>query len=89
MQTKLKISFSPAHDLAGSEQGGFNDPYVRLSLQPEVDSRKRQTAIHRNDPNPFFDETFKFPVSMDDLQNKTLVLQVNYRASLKYHNKLM
>jgi Ca2+-dependent lipid-binding protein len=68
--------FFLAHDLAGSEQGGFNDPYVRLSLQPEVDSRKRQTAIHRNDPNPFFDENFKFPVSMDDLTNKTLVLQV-------------
>lgn len=65
-----------AHDLAGSDQGGFNDPYVRLSLVPAVDNRKRQTTIHRNDPNPFFDQHFKFPVSDQDLQDKTLVLQV-------------
>jgi len=65
-----------AHDLAGSDQGGFNDPYVRLSLVPSVDNRKRQTTIHRNNPNPFFDEHFKFPVSHEDLQDKILVLQV-------------
>lgn len=64
-----------AHDLAGSDQGGFNDPYVKLSLSPEVDARKRQTQIHRNDPNPFFDQHFKFPVSYEELQEKTLVLQ--------------
>lgn len=65
-----------AHDLAGSGQGGFNDPYIRLTLSPEVDSRKRQTAIHRNDPNPYFNEHFKFPVSREDLKDKTLVMQV-------------
>jgi len=65
-----------AHDLAGSDQGGFNDPYVRLSLIPAVDNCQRQTLIHRNDPNPFFYEHFKFPVSHEDLQDKTLVLQV-------------
>ena len=69
-------SYSKAHDLAGSDQGGFNDPYVRLTMLPEVDSRKRQTAIHRNDPNPFFDQHFKFPVSHEDLQTKSLILQV-------------
>lgn len=65
-----------AHDLAGSDQGGFNDPYVRLSLIPEIDTRKRQTTIHRNDPNPLFDQHFKFPISHEELQSKTLVLQV-------------
>jgi synaptotagmin-6 len=65
-----------AHDLAGSDQGGFNDPYVRLMLLPEVDSRPRQTPVHRNDPNPFFDKHFKFPVSHDELSEKTLLLQV-------------
>lgn len=56
--------------------GGFNDPYVRLALLPEVDSRKRQTNIHRNEPNPLFDQHFKFPISYDELQTKTLLLQV-------------
>lgn len=70
------IELIAAHDLAGSDQGGFNDPYVRLSLLPEVDNRSRQTPVHRNDPNPFFDQHFKFPVSHDDLSEKTLLLQV-------------
>lgn len=49
---------------------------MKLALLPEVDSRKRQTAIHRNDPNPFFDQHFKFPVSHEELQSKSLLLQV-------------
>ncbi|CAH2007996.1 unnamed protein product [Acanthoscelides obtectus] len=61
---------------APCDQGGFTDPYVRVSLLPEVDARKRQTSIHRNNPNPLFDQMFKFPVSHEELQFKTLVLQV-------------
>lgn len=75
-KTSLKLPLFLAHDLAGSEAGGFNDPYVRLELSPAVDNRKRQTSIHRNNNNPYFDEHFKFPVSHEDLQDKTLVLQV-------------
>jgi len=45
-------------------------------LQPEVDSRKRQTHIHRGESNPYFDQHFKFPVSRDQLQGKELILQV-------------
>ncbi|XP_046395716.1 uncharacterized protein LOC124162979 [Ischnura elegans] len=75
-RSDLHVHLIEAHDLAGSAQGGFNDPYVRLRLVPEVDSRKRQTTIHRGDPNPFFDEHFKFPVAHDQLQDKNLVLQV-------------
>jgi len=74
-KSDLDVHLIEAHDLAGSDQGGFNDPYVKLSLSPEVDSRKRQTQIHRNDANPFFDQHFKFPVSYEELQDKTLVLQ--------------
>lgn len=58
------------------EEGGFRDPYVRVMLDPEVDSRKRQTAIHRGEVHPHFDQHFKFPVSRDQLQGKELVLQV-------------
>ncbi|XP_018362250.1 PREDICTED: synaptotagmin-5 [Trachymyrmex cornetzi] len=75
-KSDLDVHLIEAHNLAGSDQGGFNDPYVKLTLSPEVDSRKRQTQIHRNDPNPFFDQRFKFPVSYEELQEKTLVLQV-------------
>ncbi|EEB18238.1 synaptotagmin-6, putative [Pediculus humanus corporis] len=75
-RSDLIVHLIEAHDLAGSESGGFNDPYVRLELIPAIDNRKRQTTIHRNNNNPYFDEHFKFPVSFEDLQNKTLLFQI-------------
>ncbi|XP_043520329.1 synaptotagmin-5 isoform X1 [Frieseomelitta varia] len=75
-RSDLHVHLIEAHDLAGSDQGGFNDPYVKLTLSPEVDSRKRQTQIYRNETNPFFDQQFKFPVSNDELHDRILVLQV-------------
>jgi hypothetical protein len=65
-----------AHDLAGSDQGGFNDPYMRLSLIPAVDNRRRQTTSCKNDHNLYIHAHFKFSVSHKDLQDKILVLQV-------------
>ncbi|XP_031834756.1 synaptotagmin beta isoform X2 [Nomia melanderi] len=75
-RSDLHVHLIEAHDLAGSDQGGFNDPYVKLTLSPEVDTRKRQTQIYRNETNPVFDQQFKFPVSHDEFHDKTLVLQV-------------
>lgn len=75
-RSDLEVHLIEAHDLAGYDAGGFNDPYVRVSLLPEVDSRVRQTPVHRNEANPFFDQHFKFPVSHDELGDKTLLLQV-------------
>ncbi|KAH8267740.1 uncharacterized protein [Drosophila bipectinata] len=72
----LTVHLIEAHNLSPIEEGGFRDPYVRLMLQPEVDSRKRQTHIHRGESNPYFDQHFKFPVSRDQLQGKELILQV-------------
>lgn len=74
--SSLSWSLIAAHNLSPIEEGGFRDPYVRLMLQPDVDSRKRQTHIHRGESNPYFDQHFKFPVSRDQLQGKELVLQV-------------
>lgn len=54
-------------------------------ILPEVDNRARQTSIHHNDPNPFFDQHFKFPVSHDELSEKTLLLQVyDYDRLVEY-----
>ncbi|XP_034952101.1 synaptotagmin-5 isoform X2 [Chelonus insularis] len=75
-KSDLQVHLIEAHDLAGSDQGGFNVPFVKLTLSPEVDNKKRQTSIHRNNPNPFFDQYFRFPVSCDELKEKTLTLQV-------------
>lgn len=72
----LIIHLIEAHNLRSIEDGGFRDPYVRLALTPEVDKKKRQTAIHRGETHPYFDQNFKFPVSRDQLQGKELVLHV-------------
>lgn len=72
----LTVHLIEAHNLCPSDEGGFRDPYVRLMLHPEVDQRKRQTAIHRRETHPYFDQHFKFPVSRDQLQGKELILQV-------------
>lgn len=72
----LAVHLIEAHNLCPIESGGFRDPYVRLMLHPEVDQRKRQTSIFRGDTHPYFDQNFKFPVSRDQLQGKSLILQV-------------
>lgn len=77
--TKLLIKFNfckLAHNLCPIEDGGFRDPLVRLTLHPEVDGRKRESAIARGEYDPYFDQNFKFPVSRDQLQGKELLLQV-------------
>lgn len=76
-RSDLHVHLIEAQGLVGSDQGGFTDPYVKLTLSPEVDTRKRQTQIHGSDSNPRFDQHFKFPVSHEELQDKTLLLQVN------------
>lgn len=58
------------------DDGGFRDPLVRLTLNPEVDTRKRESTIARGEYDPHFDQNFKFPVSRDDLHGKELILQV-------------
>ncbi|XP_076641260.1 synaptotagmin beta [Halictus rubicundus] len=75
-RSDLHVHVIEASNLAGSDQGGFNEPYVKLTLTPVVDSRKRETPKYRNESNPFFDQQFKFPVSHDEFHDKTLVLQV-------------
>ncbi|KAH7939002.1 hypothetical protein HPB52_004447 [Rhipicephalus sanguineus] len=56
--------------------GGFGEPCVRVALLPEVDSKQRQALMRRRSTDPLFDETFKFPVSFDDVPSRTLLFQV-------------
>lgn len=75
-RSDLVVHVIEAHDLVQSEQGGFHDPYVKVTLLPEVDGKKRQTNIRRNSTNPFFNEVFTFPVAADELPERTLLFQV-------------
>ncbi|XP_076370373.1 synaptotagmin-1-like isoform X1 [Tachypleus tridentatus] len=75
-RSDLVVHVIEALDLGAISKNGFNDPYVKLTLISEVDTKVRQTEIQRNSSDPVFDEVFKFPVSYDDLLGKTLLLQV-------------
>ncbi|UYV76562.1 Syt13 [Cordylochernes scorpioides] len=48
---------------------------VRLYLEPAVDGRTRQSEPMRG-PQPALDDTFKFPVSWDQLSGRTLRLEL-------------
>ncbi|ODN01498.1 Synaptotagmin-1, partial [Orchesella cincta] len=75
-KSDLHVTVIEARDLPGADQSGFNDPYIRIFLTPEVDTRKRETNVRPNEANPYFDEQFKFPVSQEDLTEKIITLQV-------------
>jgi len=68
-----------------NSSGGSNQPsrdaHVRLTIQPEVDQRRRQSVRSirlGQDAHCTFDECFKFPVSHDQLSDKTLRFQVSF-----------
>ncbi|XP_022238818.1 synaptotagmin-1-like isoform X2 [Limulus polyphemus] len=75
-RSDLVVHVIEAQDLGTLSENGFNDPYVKITLLPEVDSKQRQTDICRNSTDPVFDEIFKIPVSFEELYEKMLLLQV-------------
>ncbi|XP_023222401.1 synaptotagmin-5-like isoform X2 [Centruroides sculpturatus] len=75
-RSDLIIHVIEALDLGILSENGFNDPYVKVTMIPEVDNKQRQTVIRRNSTDPYFDEIFKFPVTYDELADRTLLLQL-------------
>ncbi|XP_076332292.1 synaptotagmin-1-like [Tachypleus tridentatus] len=75
-RSDLVVHVIEAQDLGTVSENGFNDPYVKVTLLPEVDSKQRQTNICRNSIDPVFDEIFKIPVSFEELPEKVLLLQI-------------
>lgn len=78
-------SSSSGSGSVGSAGQGGRDAHIRVCLAPAVDRRRRQSALRHsstsssnsNDVDCFiFDEHFKFPVSHDNLTDKTLLFQV-------------
>jgi Ca2+-dependent lipid-binding protein len=61
-----------AQDLPPVDTAGLSDPYVKLVLSPEVDTKLRQTSLKRRTINPVYDEYFKFPVTFEDLADRTI-----------------
>ncbi|KAG8201580.1 hypothetical protein JTE90_011246 [Oedothorax gibbosus] len=75
-RSDLVVHVIEALDLGTLSANGFNDPYIKVSLIPEVDTKQRRTDIRRNCSDPFFNEIFKFPVTYDELADKALLFEV-------------
>ncbi|XP_071823935.1 synaptotagmin-10-like [Apostichopus japonicus] len=85
LHTKLKYDFRTsdfvvklieATDLPAMDIGGYSDPYVKIYLEPDEEKRMRQSTVQRKTLNPSFDEVYKFPITYDELQEKTLCMKV-------------
>ncbi|XP_060574886.1 synaptotagmin-6-like isoform X2 [Ruditapes philippinarum] len=73
----LVVHLIETQDLPPSEKmdpdGGFSDPYIKVSIEPIVDERTRQSSVKRKTANPFYNEYFKFPATYDVIKESSLV----------------
>ncbi|KAG1681211.1 Synaptotagmin-9 [Nymphon striatum] len=74
-KSDLIVHVIEAHNLLPTEGNKFNDPFVTVRLEPEIDRKNRQTEIRKNSTDPLFDEIFKFPIAYDDMKSADLILE--------------
>ncbi|XP_013864939.1 synaptotagmin VIII isoform X1 [Austrofundulus limnaeus] len=74
---KLTVVILEAKNLRSMDFGGSSDPYVKVQLT--LDKRKwkkKTTSIKKKTLNPYFNESFTFEVSFDQIQRVNLVVSV-------------
>ncbi|XP_044050836.1 synaptotagmin VIII [Siniperca chuatsi] len=74
---KLTVVILEAKDLKSMDIGGSSDPYVKVQLA--LDKRKwkkRKTSIKKKTLNPYYNESFTFNVSFEQIQKVNLVISV-------------
>ncbi|XP_068580032.1 synaptotagmin VIII isoform X2 [Cebidichthys violaceus] len=75
--SKLTVVVLEAKGLKSMDIGGSSDPYVKVQLA--LDKRKwkkRKTSIKKKTLNPYYNESFTFDVSFDQIQRVHLVISV-------------
>ncbi|XP_008279956.1 synaptotagmin VIII isoform X1 [Stegastes partitus] len=75
--SKLTVVILEAKNLKGMDVGGCSDPYVKVQLA--LDKRKwkkRKTSIKRKTLNPYYNESFTFDVTFEQIQRVNLVISV-------------
>ncbi|XP_028287708.1 synaptotagmin VIII isoform X2 [Parambassis ranga] len=74
---KLTVIILEAKDLKSMDLGGTSDPYVKVQLA--LDKRKwkkRKTSIKKKTLNPYYNESFTFDVTFEQIQRMNLVISV-------------
>ncbi|XP_061578673.1 synaptotagmin VIII isoform X1 [Cololabis saira] len=75
--SKLTVVILEGKNLKSMDFGGSSDPYVKVQLA--LDKRKwkkKKTSIKKKTLNPYFNESFTFDVSFDQIQRVNLVISV-------------
>ncbi|XP_070686466.1 synaptotagmin VIII [Pempheris klunzingeri] len=75
--SKLTVVILEAKNLKRMDIGGSSDPYVKVQLA--LDKRKwkkRKTSVKKKTLNPYYNESFTFDVSFEQIQRVNLVISV-------------
>ncbi|XP_058243842.1 synaptotagmin-1b [Hemibagrus wyckioides] len=74
---KLTIVILEAKNLKKMDVGGLSDPYVKIHLiQNGKRLKKKKTTIKKNTLNPYYNESFSFEVSSEQIQKVQIVVTV-------------
>uniref|UniRef100_A0A182Q559 C2 domain-containing protein n=1 Tax=Anopheles farauti TaxID=69004 RepID=A0A182Q559_9DIPT len=73
---ELLVHLVEAQDLTPAGETGFRDPYVKMFLEPDEEQRTQQTAVHRTETHPYFDQQLSFPLKPRNLVKSNFVLQL-------------
>ncbi|XP_012683189.2 synaptotagmin VIII isoform X2 [Clupea harengus] len=75
--SKLTVDILEAKNLKKMDQGGSSDPYVKIQLILDRKKwKKKKTSVKKKTLNPYFNESFTFDVSFDQIQRVRLVISV-------------
>ncbi|XP_013780479.1 synaptotagmin-1-like isoform X2 [Limulus polyphemus] len=74
---KLTVVILEAKNLKKMDVGGLSDPYVKISIhQGSRRLKKKKTTIKKRTLNPYYNESFTFQVSFEQIQKVHLVVTV-------------
>ncbi|XP_060765858.1 synaptotagmin VIII [Neoarius graeffei] len=75
--SKLTVVILEAKNLKQMDSGGASDPYVKIQLILDKKKwKKKRTSVKKQTLNPYFNESFTFDVSFDQIQRVQLVVSV-------------
>ncbi|XP_058459883.1 synaptotagmin-5 isoform X2 [Malaya genurostris] len=73
---ELMVHLIEAQELMSLSENGFRDPYVRMFLDTDDTNRSLQTAIHRAETHPYFDQNFSLHLKPKNLVKSNFTMQL-------------
>ncbi|XP_072129248.1 synaptotagmin VIII [Mobula birostris] len=75
--SKLTVVILEAKNLQIMDKDGLSDPYVKIRLiLNNKKIKKRKTSVKKKTLNPYFNESFTFDVTLEEIQKVWLVISV-------------